>query len=604
MQNVALPSRSLPVTLSPLLAILVLAGLGHSTTARAGGGPENVLLVVNSESASSLCIANHYAVLRQIPFSHRLYLAWDPKAETTDIDTFRQKILRPTLQAIRGAHLARQIDCVVYSSDFPWGISLAKDVEKFSKMLAEPKKSEPAEEGQSKPRASVAWPIYLTPMGSINGLTYLWEPVLGAHPGYFERHSNWYTRLAIPEQKDSPTLAFSGMTAFGSHGEELATEGRHYLMSMMLGVTAGRGNSLDEVLSYLRRSATADGTHPTGTIYYVQNGDIRSRVRQGEFPAAVRELKALGVAAEILEGVLPMNKADVLGAMLGTASFDWKSSQSSILPGAICEHFTSFGGEMHSGSGQTPLSELLRYGATAASGTVTEPYAIPNKFPAAMMHVHYARGCTVAEAFYQSIASPYQLLIVGDPLCRPWANIAEVTVSGVKPNATVQGTAQLKPFARLPGSSTVDHFELFVDGARSQTCQSGGSIELDTTKLVDGYHELRIVAIEKGPVRSQGRQILPIFTANHHRTIEVTVTEPEPAAAEKPILLTARAPGCSSLGVIRGLQVLGTISGEEGYVEIKPSVLGSGPVRLQVIGLGTSGPYSNVLSKPLDFVLP
>ena len=109
--------------------------------------------------------------------------------------------------------------------------------------------------------------------------------------------------------------------------------------------------------------------------------------------------------------------------MLGVADFDWKASQSTILPGAICEHFTSFGGDMHAAAGQTPLSEWLRYGAAAASGTVTEPYAIANKFPAPMMQVHYARGCTVAESFYQSVLCPYQLLIVGDPLCRPWANI-------------------------------------------------------------------------------------------------------------------------------------------------------------------------------------
>ena len=110
---------------------------------------------------------------------------------------------------------------------------------------------------------------------------------------------------------------------------------------MMLGVTAGRGNSLGEILSYLRRSALADGTHPKGTIYYVQNDDIRSKVRHGLFPEAVRELKKLGVAAEILRGTVPLNKSDVQGVMMGTASFDWKASGSTILPGAICEHFTS-----------------------------------------------------------------------------------------------------------------------------------------------------------------------------------------------------------------------------------------------------------------------
>ena len=124
-------------------------------------------------------------------------------------------------------------------------------------------------------------------------------------------------------------------------------------------------------------------------------------------------------------------------------------------------------------AGQTPLSEFLRYGAAGASGTVTEPYAIPDKFPSPMIQVHYARGCTLAEAFYQSVYGPYQLLIVGDPLCRPWAEIPQVSATGVEPGATVSGTLTLQPTATLAHGATVDHFELFVDGLRVGECKPG-----------------------------------------------------------------------------------------------------------------------------------
>ena len=43
----------------------------------------------------------------------------------------------------------------------------------------------------------------------------------------------------------------------------------------MLAVTSGRGNSVPEVIEYLRRAASADGTQPEGTIYYMQNSDRR-----------------------------------------------------------------------------------------------------------------------------------------------------------------------------------------------------------------------------------------------------------------------------------------------------------------------------------------
>ena len=48
------------------LALGLLTSLG--ATARAGGGPENVFLLVNSHSEASKTIANHYIQLRHIPY--------------------------------------------------------------------------------------------------------------------------------------------------------------------------------------------------------------------------------------------------------------------------------------------------------------------------------------------------------------------------------------------------------------------------------------------------------------------------------------------------------------------------------------------------------
>ena len=464
-----------------LIFLAALCAVGWTTFAAAGGGPENVLLVVNPNSAASLTIANHYAALRNIPAENLLFVPWDRKNQTADIDTFREKILRPVLRAIQGEGLAGQIDYVVYSSDFPWGISLDSDVRKFAEeMRREKMSSDEKAAGESKEKPAekkqppkAAWPKQLTPVGSLNGLTYLWEPVLAGVPAYFDPRSNGYMRRATSKEKGPTSLAFHSSLLFNRQGEVVPFGGERYFLSVMLAVTAGRGNSVDEVLHYLQRSAEADGTQPKGTIYFVKNDNIRSKVRDGLFPAAVRDLKELGVKGEIVEGTMPMHKDDVQGAVMGVAGFDWKASGSTILPGAICEHFTSFGGVMSEKAGQTPLSVFLRYGAAGASGTVTEPYAIAEKFPSPMVQVHYARGCSLAEAFYQSVSCPYQLLIVGDPLCRPWAEIPQVSVKGVRPGATVHGTLRLVPSAKLPKDAAVDHFELFVDGRRMGRCHPG-----------------------------------------------------------------------------------------------------------------------------------
>ena len=573
-----------------------------SALAQAGGGPEGVLLVVNPQSPASLTIANHYAQLRAIPSDNVLYLPWPPNQQTTDVDTFRRRILLPVLVNMRSRGVVEQIDYVVYSSDFPWGIALKSDVRKF---LSEAQQME-ARLGDNKPQDAkkaqkLRWPQQYTPIGSINGLTYLWQAVASKVAAYFDPQSNRYMIPPDMQRDASQSAGFRSARQYGPQGNVVVAAGQRHYLSMMLGVTAGRGNSLDEVIDYLKRSAAADATRPTGTIYFVKNSNIRSTVRDAIFPTAVAELAGLGVKAEILDGTLPLNKNDVQGLMMGTAAFNWKASGSTILPGALCDNFTSFGGVMRKGGGQTPLSAFLRYGAAGASGTVTEPLAIAAKFPSPLVQVHYARGCTLAEAFYQSVHSPYQLLIVGDPLCRPWAEPPRVSVAGVEPGAVVRGALKLKPTAALGKGNAVEAFELFVDAQRVARCGPGETLTLDTTKVSDGHHDLRIVAIGPAPIESQGRQIIPVVLDNHNRKIYTSLTKSGPFRSEETLRIAVRSPGSVGIVAIQGSRVVGHLGDEQGQIEIPAKTLGAGPVRLRVAGLGEGGTDTNVMAEPLDF---
>jgi len=604
------PPSHLLLFLRSLLAevLAVCLCVGFTASAVAGGGPENVLLVVNSDSRDSLTIANHYVQLRHILPSNVLPLSWNPQTVSTDVDTFRQKILLPVLRTVEKRRLAGQIDYVVYSTDFPWSIDLKADVDRYLAKVRREKQA--AGDGSHR---DIGLPKFLTPVGSLNGLTYLWQPVVAGKVAYIALHSNMYMRGVPPDEREPPTLGFKSSHNFGPRGHLLDTTGRRYMLSAMLGVTSGRGNSVAEVLNYLRRSAPADGTHPSGTIYFLKHIGVRSKARDFSFPAAVEQLKELGVAAKIIPGKLPKNRPDVQGLMIGTEAFFWKTTGSTILPGAICEHLTSFGGNLRPGAGQTPLSELLRYGAAGASGTVTEPYVIRElksqpKFPTPMIHVHYARGCTLAEAFYQSVKGPYQLLIVGDPLCRPWANIPQVTVQGVKTGATVNGKLTLKPSATFPkigasAGSKVDRFRLFVDGWQRAECLPGGSLEIDTTQLADGHHDLRVVAVEAGWIHSQGRRIMKIITANHDRTITASISPSGIVRADHPPVITASSPGSTTIVVWHHSRIIGKITGEQGRVTIDSAALGLGPVSLQVVGSGKRGPLDYVTAAPLEFTV-
>ena len=318
------------------------------------------------------------------------------------------------------------------------------------------------------------------------------------------------------------------------------------------------------------------------------------------FETAVSELKALGVNAEIVSTELPIGRDNVMGVMSGLPNFSWSGTRSTILPGAICENLTSFGGIMNERGGHTPISEFLRYGAAGSSGTIVEPFALDVKFPSPLVHVHYARGCSLAESFYQSLHAPMQLLIIGEPLCRPWADIPQVEVSGVPAEGKVSGTLVLKPSGSVPGGGAIDHFELFADGRRMGTARPGSDLAWDSTRESDGYHELRVVAVAAGPIETQGHKFIPITVDNHQHTIRLAAPGSDRVRWGETLKLTVAAPGMSKLMLVHNARVIGSADGPEAEIGVDPRALGLGPVFVQAVGTNAA---KRVWSTPLRVVV-
>jgi tetratricopeptide (TPR) repeat protein len=368
-----------------------------------------------------------------------------------------------------------------------------------------------------------------------------------------------------------PAHGFRCTQAWSREAEPSDGPGRRYRLAVHLAHTGPRGNSLPEVLACLGSAAASDGTRPDGTVYLCRNGDVRSRAREPFFPPVIEALKKLGRRVEVLEagqegqtGILPMGKPDVLGAVVGIPEFDFGASGSRVLPGAILEHLTSFGGVM-APSGQTNLTEFLRHGAAGSSGTVMEPLSIHLKFPNPMLHAHYAEGCSLAEAFYQNVGSPYQLMVAGDGLARPFAKFPEVDV--VAPNSPWRGTVRIA--ARAPDSDT----ELWVDG---RMAARGAEMTVDTTRLDDGWHDIRVVAVARGRIGTRAFRRLGAVIDNHGLTGSAR-WEPSgaPFASGTAVL---RADGAREFEVLAGIRVVGR--GTDGRCEVPLSAAGSGPVAL------------------------
>lgn len=561
-----------PPKLATVAAIMTALSLAWSGSAVAGGGPENVFLVVNARGDRSKEVANHYIALRHIPAVNVFYVNSPPNAARMMGVDFRDKILRPTLAELDRRGIRGHIDQIVYSCDFPFFIDCSTLV------------NLPNVQGTKRPVAS------------LTGATYLYQFIEAAEKSLVELNTNFY--FAPTVDGATATRAFRGSQAWGPGGIPVTTGGLKYLMATQLGCSQPEGNTVPEIIAYLKRACAADGTRPEGTFFYMKNDDRRSKARDDKFPAAVNELRALGLSAEVGIGVVPSGQRGINGLTTGAIYVRLQDSGSRLIPGALVDNLTSAGGVLQRVANpkpQTRISEYLRQGAAGASGTVIEPFAIGPKFPAPSLHVHYARGATMAEAFYQAVQGPYQLLIMGDPLCQPWAYIPKVTVTGVTDGGIATGAVEIVPTAEMAAGHKVQRYELYVDGRPRGTRVAGQKFALDTTALGDGYHELRVIAVDDTPVEMQGSWIGNVIVKNGHDAVALTAPGgPRVSGTMLSVSVASTIDGVTA--VMHNGRELGRVTGRQGTVQIAAESLGKGPVVITARTVGEPGLRSRPLA--------
>src|SRR5262249_27646228 len=145
--------------------------------------------------------------------------------------------------------------------------------------------------------------------------------------------------------------------------------------------------------------------------------------------------------------------------------------------------------------------------------------------PTPFLHVHYVDGCTLAESFYESVAGPYQLLVIGDACCRPFAAPARPTLDA--PPGPWKGRVELAPgVLRGAGGANgekaeVARYEAWIDGRPVAECAAGGRLVVESAALPDGLHELRVVAVAAGPVAATASLVRAISFDNHGRLVQI-----------------------------------------------------------------------------------
>ena len=436
--------------------------------------PHEVLVLVNRQSQASLRVANTFVAARQIPGQNVVYLDVPQSAyggtATVTPEQFAEWIWNPANQVMKERGLEQQILAWVYSADFPIRVKT---------------------DSYDRKQMSVA------------GLTFLRNRMPDLN---MVEDGKYLSKLFLGPNdrvKESLSSLSLGLMKNGVGREAKLPDGFTYLKSglgdrmplpnMMLGYVGEKGNDVQTVLDCTIRGVKSDHRGLRENIYFVMNDDVRSRCREWQFYPVVNELQQRGITANVVTNA-PAGVSNLMGVMMGAEKVD--TSVFSFAPGAVADHLTSWSAEFQ--RPQTKLTDWIKAGATGSAGAVVEPYSNHAKFPTARFYLHYASGCSMMESYYYSIACPLQLLLLGDPLARPYAVPLSISVKGADVISEDFG------YAVMVSSSVNDasyQYAYLLDGKLISDFSEDSTIYLHPRRLADGYHELQAVVCMNNTTR-------------------------------------------------------------------------------------------------------
>jgi uncharacterized protein (TIGR03790 family) len=509
-------------------------------------------LLINANSQDSLELGNFYAELRGIPDENVIHLDLPDAAIKSpfriSVEQFHTSIREPVLSELRRRRVADGILAWIYSCDFPASVDIGAGAIMSLQGLTLCGDDIPDAELVSK--AEYVSPIY-------------------AGPG--------------PEiQELRPSRSFDRLLAPGQIGE--------IVPSMMLSFTRGtKALDIEESKQHLQRGLLADGSAPSGTIYFVSTEDeSRSKPREWQFAPAVDILKRAGVAA-ISTNSLPVKAAGIMGLQVGTKALKI-SALGHFRAGAVADNLTSWGATFEN-PWHTKITEWLRAGATASAGTVTEPYALWPKFPTAFFFHHYRSGCSIIESYFQSIRSPVQVMLVGEPLARPWIRKIGLTLIALE-DGVISGDADFYARIMLPNANRIQAPITFkLDGKLYAEGVKNGHLRIPTAKLSDGHHILRGVIETASPVNVRPSGKLEFMLDNRGRVPELSA----PAVKSSTMLgdhfnaVVTAGNDPVAVGVRSRQLVLAEQDGDRAEFELDTELLGAGRVPIQAFARYADG---------------
>jgi len=428
------------------LAVGLLCVELSATAAVAGGGPRNVLVVVNEASEESLEIGTYYARARGIPAKNVCRIQ-TTSALTCDKATYQDEIEAAVAACIAASPYGSRIDYLVLTRGIPIRASF--------------------------PGGNVAVAALLQAMDT---------PLRGKDQEYTGPP---YGFLNYPNPYVDRDEYFSHAKTFGGY--------QLYLPTMLSGYWTA------DALALVDRSLASDDNPPTsaGASFFLEDARAGAAdVRNPDYPTATANLVARGFdAVQVLDSDPDVTGQLVAGHVSGgtySGISQAEIASNTYPPGAIADALQSFGlvpqnFDPDGTPSQTPATWWVAAGATGVHGCVSEPYNVA--FPSGFMLEPWVDGYNLAETLYQGIPYLYWMnLVLGDPLAAPYAIRPVVDIEAPLADELVSGNVTLRATASTGAPEGVFNLEFFVDDVRiGARPGAAASFSWNSIAVADGW---------------------------------------------------------------------------------------------------------------------
>ena len=152
-------------------------------------------------------------------------------------------------------------------------------------------------------------------------------------------------------------------------------------------------------------------------------------------------------------------------------------------------------------------------------------------------------------------------------------------------------------FEKSANSPGISRLELFLDGRKGQDVRPGQSIRLETNSFSDGYHELRVVAVDDTPIETRTSKKIGFEVRNGDRQVQLEIVGSPKIEPGQSLKLKVSASFGDEITIMQNSRPIKTVEGDKGSIEIAGETLGAGKTKLRAVAIDAG---ETVASWPID----